>query len=313
MSIDLVLIRRFEAVHRLGSFSRAADELAITHSAITKSIRTLEESWNVRLFERTTRSITPTEAGRRLALAAADLLAYSEGVKADVLAGGRQLNVICGPAVFDSFIHGALIEFRTVYPDVSVHIETMPPEIACDQLFRRHAQLLLFHAGTVAGLQRRKELSVEKLVSEPYHVVYRPGHPVEGTDQSLRALLDFDWAIAGFDNSYQAGLPTAQRALFRQRGFPKYRLLNQSACVELAMLSDVLTLLPATAAAPHVASGRFAAMPFPGGASFSISAVTAAAIQPSVTNIAFVEALRRSLSRSAGTPVAAAAEAPAPG
>ena len=43
MSFDLNLIRRFEAVYRLRSFSRAAKELGMTHSAITKSIRTLEE------------------------------------------------------------------------------------------------------------------------------------------------------------------------------------------------------------------------------------------------------------------------------
>ena len=70
MSLDLVLIRRFEAVARLGSFSAAADEVGVTHSAMTKSIRTLEELWGVRLFERTTRSVVATAAGRRLGLPA---------------------------------------------------------------------------------------------------------------------------------------------------------------------------------------------------------------------------------------------------
>ncbi|MFN5759721.1 MAG: LysR family transcriptional regulator, partial [Sphingomonadaceae bacterium] len=94
MSYDLVLIRRFAAVARHGSFSQAADQLGITHSAMTKSIRTLEEAWGVRLFERTTRSVVPTAAGRRLAELAPELLAHAEEGKAQVLAASRRLSIV---------------------------------------------------------------------------------------------------------------------------------------------------------------------------------------------------------------------------
>ena len=294
MSVDLVFIQRFEAVHRLGSFSRAAEELAITHSAVTKSIRSLEDGWNVRLFDRTTRSVVPTEAGRRLALAAAGLLAHSEGVKADVVAGHRQLKVICGPAVIDTYIHGALLRFRELCPDVSVHIETMPPDLACDRLIRRNAHLLLFHSATIDGLQQRKELRVETLVSEPYLVVFRPGHAVAQSDHSLGAMLAFDWTVAGFDTSFQASLPRALRERMQARGFPQYRVLNQSACIEMAMQSDVLTVLPATAAAPLIAAGRLDAMPFPGGATLSFGAVTNRAGRPMAMVTGFIDAIRDS-------------------
>jgi len=297
MSIDLVLIQRFEAVHRLGSFSRAADELAITHSAITKSIRSLEDGWNVRLFDRTTRSVVPTEAGRRLALAAVGLLALSEGVKADVIAGDRQLKVICGPAVIDTYIHGALLRFRALCPDVSVHIDTMPPDMACDRLIRRNAHLLLFHAATIDGLQQRKELRVETLVSEPYLVVFRPGHVIAQSDRSLGAMLAFDWTVAGFDSSFQASLPRGLRERMQAQGFPKYRVRNQTACIEMAMRSDVLTLLPATAAAPLVAAGRLDAMPFPGGATLAFGAVTNRTGRPLAMVTAFIDAIRDSHER----------------
>ncbi|MEY2882626.1 MAG: hypothetical protein RL490_350, partial [Pseudomonadota bacterium] len=226
MSIDLVLIERFEAVHRLGSFSAAADALAITHSAITKSIQALEARWNVRLFDRTTRSVTPTAAGQRLALAAPALLAHAESVRADVMAGDRQLRVICGPAIIDTFIPAALLQFRDQHPDVAVHIETMPPDLACDRLLRREAQLLLFHPTSFAGLPKRKDLAVTLLIAQGYRVVFRPGHPVAATDGSLDALLAFDWAVAGFDASFQAGLPLDMREQLRQRGFPRYRVVN---------------------------------------------------------------------------------------
>lgn len=292
MSVDLVLIRRFEAVHRLASFSRAADELSITHSALTKSIRTLEEQWTVRLFERTTRSVVPTEAGRRLALAVPDLIAQYDAVRADVIAGDRQLSIICGPAVIDTLIHGALAAFRTLHPAVSVSIETMPPDIACDRLVRRQAHLLLFHSTTVKALQPHKALRVERVVSEPYVMAFRPGHPVEHSDLSLEQILAFDWAVAGFDKAYQASLPKPLRDLFSQHGFPRYRVLNQSACIELAMRSDMLTLLPTTVAAALVADGRLRSLPFPGDARFSISAVTSATGAPTPTVIDFIAAVQ---------------------
>ncbi len=293
MSVDLVLLRRFEAVHRLGSFSRAAEELGLTHSALTKSIAVLEESWNVRLFDRTTRRVAATEAGRRLALAVPDLLAQAEAVRADVLAGDRQLHIICGPAVIDSIIPTALVGFRARHPGVRVHVETLPPDIAAEQLRRRRCQLLLFHTTTVAGLPRAEPLHVEQLVSEPYAIVHRPGHPAAQSDGTLATLLGFDWAVAGFDPIFQAGLPAVQRGALRRQGFPQYRLLNQAACIALALGADVLTLLPASIAAPFVADGRFAALPFPGDARFAIAAVTLPAMAANPVVASFLDAIRR--------------------
>jgi DNA-binding transcriptional LysR family regulator len=124
--------------------------------------------------------------------------------------------------------------------------------------------------------------------------VFRPGHPIEETDGSLQAILAFDWAIAGFDNRFQNALPFEQRELLRQQGFPKYRILNQSACLELAMRSDIVTMLPASVAAPLVAKGACRTLPFPGEAFFAISAVTHAAQAPSPTVQAFLSAIKTS-------------------
>jgi DNA-binding transcriptional LysR family regulator len=194
--------------------------------------------------------------------------------------------------VIDTLIHGALAAFRTRHPLVSVTIETMPPDIACDRLVRRQAHLLLFHSTTVKALQPHKALRVERVVSEPYVMAFRPGHPVEQGDLSFDHILAFDWAVAGFDKAYQASLPKPLRDMFSHHGFPRYRVLNQSACIELAMRSDMLTLLPSTVAASLVADGRLRSLPFPGDARFAISAVTPVASAPSPTVIDFIAAVR---------------------
>ncbi len=60
---DLALVL---AIARHRSFRRAAIELAVTPSALSHALRALEERIDLRLFNRTTRSVSPTEAGQRL-------------------------------------------------------------------------------------------------------------------------------------------------------------------------------------------------------------------------------------------------------
>jgi LysR family transcriptional regulator, glycine cleavage system transcriptional activator len=59
-------IKAFEAAARLGSFTRAAEELSVTHGAVSRQIRLLEEWLGTSLFLRTSRNAVPTRADRSL-------------------------------------------------------------------------------------------------------------------------------------------------------------------------------------------------------------------------------------------------------
>jgi LysR family transcriptional regulator, glycine cleavage system transcriptional activator len=59
-------IKAFEAAARLGSFTRAAEELGVTHGAISRQIRLLEDWLGAALFRRTSRNAVATEAGTEL-------------------------------------------------------------------------------------------------------------------------------------------------------------------------------------------------------------------------------------------------------
>ena len=61
-------IKAFEAAARLGSFTRAAEELSVTHGAISRQIRLLEDWLGMRLFVRTSRNAVPTQTGADLRL-----------------------------------------------------------------------------------------------------------------------------------------------------------------------------------------------------------------------------------------------------
>jgi len=62
----LYALRAFEAAARHSSFTRAADELSITQSAVSRHIKTLEEHFGCRLFQRNGRNLQPSESARLL-------------------------------------------------------------------------------------------------------------------------------------------------------------------------------------------------------------------------------------------------------
>lgn len=70
----LPALRAFEATARLGGVTAAADELHVTHSAVSQQIKSLEESLGVRLFSRSGRGLILTAAGKELALGANEAL-----------------------------------------------------------------------------------------------------------------------------------------------------------------------------------------------------------------------------------------------
>src|SRR5436190_426393 len=70
----LDLLPAFEAAARHLSFTKAADELSLTQSAISRQIQALEKGLGTRLFERRTRSLLLTEAGQRFYQVAQDVL-----------------------------------------------------------------------------------------------------------------------------------------------------------------------------------------------------------------------------------------------
>jgi len=63
----LTALRSFEAAARHGSFSRAADELCVTHGAVSRQVKVLEDWAGVALFDRVGRRVALTNAGRRFA------------------------------------------------------------------------------------------------------------------------------------------------------------------------------------------------------------------------------------------------------
>jgi DNA-binding transcriptional LysR family regulator len=88
--MSLRALRSLVAIARHGSFIRAADVLGLTPSAVSLHVKALEEEFRTRLFDRSRRAVTLTEAGRAAAARAEAILAAYDGI-ADELAAGPGL------------------------------------------------------------------------------------------------------------------------------------------------------------------------------------------------------------------------------
>jgi DNA-binding transcriptional LysR family regulator len=82
--VDVRQLRCVEAVARHRHFTRAAEELHVAQSALSHQVRRLEEELGVALFERTSRRVTPTEAGVAIAARARRVLAEVDGAREEI-------------------------------------------------------------------------------------------------------------------------------------------------------------------------------------------------------------------------------------
>lgn len=67
MKNELSGMKAFVTVAELGSFSKAAEQLSLSQPALTKKIKKIESHLNIALFERTTRKLALTQAGKNTA------------------------------------------------------------------------------------------------------------------------------------------------------------------------------------------------------------------------------------------------------
>lgn len=122
----LPALAAFSAVARAESFTRAAAAIGISPSALSQTIRLLEHRLKVRLLNRSTRSISLTEEGRRLlddinpALSAIDQAVETIGTEPGLPTGEIRINL--SRAASRCFIEPHLREFRRRYPQVRLEL-----------------------------------------------------------------------------------------------------------------------------------------------------------------------------------------------
>lgn len=122
----LTTLPSFEAAARLLSFSKAADELHVTHGAISRAIKNLEDQLGVQLFERGTRSVSLTEVGEPYARAVRETLERLATATAAATArySSSTLNVSTSDGFAGRWLVPRLYRFHRAHGDIDVRVST---------------------------------------------------------------------------------------------------------------------------------------------------------------------------------------------
>ncbi|ROO27621.1 LysR family transcriptional regulator [Salinisphaera orenii MK-B5] len=186
----------FQEVARLGRFKSAAEALSITQPGVSKTIRELEDSLGVALFERLPRGVRLTPAGRTLLRHAAPALrSLREGIDAirqdnadSVVRLGALSNVEGGllPPVLDR-LHRA-------HPQLRMEVDTGTSAALLARLRLGELDLVL---GRMSEAEEIRDLQFEHLYYEPLIAVVRRDHPLLGLAQAVDtdAVIAYPWVV----------------------------------------------------------------------------------------------------------------------
>jgi DNA-binding transcriptional LysR family regulator len=246
----------FISVARERSFTRAAGQLGLTPSAVSHTVSALEKRMGVRLLTRTTRSVTPTEAGERLLMAVGPRFDRIEVGMAEVSALADRpsgtVRITALDFVADTILWPRLSPLLRDYPELRLEINTSykMTDIAADR----------FDFGVRAGAQVDKDMVAVRISPDirrtvvgtpdyfkqhgmPRHPRDLAGHNCVTMRLATRGAL-FPWEMKKGQESFQV------RASGQLTFNNTYQILHAA----LAGGGLAFTLEPL--ARPHLATGR---------------------------------------------------------
>ncbi len=266
LDFELRQLRYFMTLSRLQNFRQAADELRISQAALTKSIQKLEDRLQLKLFDRTTRTVVATAAGEHLLTYATDILSKATEFQheADLLRGAAKGNISIGTGPYppECLISPALQKMIGQDKNISVDIRIGGPEEMLAALLDRKLDLVIYDVSNYEVSARADNIEVELLPPEPVVALYRAGHPLDGKDMSFEEGINYPWATPTPPPFFKRRFPPELRPL----SGPQFSVDSISACISLVRKTDVITLLPLSVAMEFCLSGEFSytktALPF---------------------------------------------------
>lgn len=117
-------LRVFDAAARHEAFGRAAEELHVTHGAVSRQIKQLEQALGLTLFERRNRAVFLTDSGRRLRVLTRSLFEQLTAGLAQLRqpAADAPLVLSCEPTIAMMWLIPRLPDFQRAHPGVQVHL-----------------------------------------------------------------------------------------------------------------------------------------------------------------------------------------------
>jgi DNA-binding transcriptional LysR family regulator len=178
MKIDFDGVQAFVTVAELGGFGKAARELHITQTALTRRIQKLEAYLALRLLDRTTRRVDLTPVGREfLPQARAIVQEMTTAVERlkDISQRARgNITLACIPSMTSHVLPAAIQQYAALYPDNRIRLLDGASHEVRDAVLSGQAEL-----GIAVQGEKHPELTEAVLLADPLVFLCREPHPLQ--------------------------------------------------------------------------------------------------------------------------------------
>ncbi|HEY9102287.1 LysR family transcriptional regulator [Chitinimonas sp.] len=190
MNITFQQLKAFLAVAQHRHFSRAAEALALTQPAVSRSVRQLEAELGFKLLDRTTREVVLTEAGKRVAASVGRSLSELEQALFDSLhlnEGLRgRVRIATSPTISANLMPQCIVQCGQQYPEIEIALHDQVQRLVLAGVQGGEVDF-----GVIIEPMAPSELECEPILVEPFLLVCAADHPL-----ARRATVDWQ-ALSG--------------------------------------------------------------------------------------------------------------------
>lgn len=177
MKIDFDGIQAFVAIAELGGFSKAAEQLHVTQTALTRRVQKLESYLGLRLLDRTTRYVELTVVGREFLPQARSIVSEmtnAVGRLKDMSRNAKgSLTIACIPTMASHTLPAVMRRYTAAYPGNRIRIIDASAVEVRNAVLHGQAEL-----GIGIPTERHPDLQETQMLEEPYMFFCREEHPL---------------------------------------------------------------------------------------------------------------------------------------
>jgi LysR family transcriptional regulator, pca operon transcriptional activator len=261
--LRLSLLRVVDAVEAHGSLLKASAVLGLTQPALSKSLQELEDILQTRLFQRHSRGVRITEAGRVFVQTARRVLAELRRLDdaLDDLASPGSGSVALGalPVAAAGVLPGVLARLKTTDPDLRVRMQQGRTEDLLPLLASGEIDLIvgrLYAPAVPDGFAR------EPLWAEPISILARTDHPILSEEVTVEALRRYDLVLPTV--SQRVGQEIEHLlALLGLHPTTSLRSSSYGFIREMLLVTDLIAVMPRLMMAGDLFRGTLSVVPLP--------------------------------------------------
>lgn len=231
MRISLKQLAVFDAVARLGSVSKAAEDISLSQSATSMSLAELESHLGAPLFHRLGKRLSLNDYGRWLQPKVHQLLAQAKEIelssKHDTLQGS--LKIGASSTIGNYLVPATVAAFVKTHPEVSIHLE-----VANTEQIVAGMQSLSFDIGLIEGPSHAPQLDTKIWKKDELVIFCNPNHPLaKQTTVSAEDLTAAQWVLRELGSGTREVFSLATQSILMN---PQVKLeLGNSEAVKLAV------------------------------------------------------------------------------